>query len=130
VTLVATAGDAHCFRVVLFLSLFCIYFWSCAFVFFQYLPTHSVQKSVSYQVKARVKVTRNHNDQKKSLARKPIPCYHLFPIPTNFDGDSILFDDSDAATPSLHTGVRVLVSAHNTSIESDIRAPQGARAYP
>ncbi len=38
----------------------------------------------------------------------------------NFDGDSILFDDLDAATPSLHTGVRVLVSAHNTSIESGI----------
>ena len=64
----ATAGDAHCFRVVLSLSLFCINFWSCAFVFFQYLPTHSVQKSVSYQVKARVKVTRNHNDQKKIVS--------------------------------------------------------------
>jgi hypothetical protein len=39
----------------------------------------------------------------------------------NFDGDSILFDNSDAATPSLQPkGVRVLVSAHNTSIESDI----------
>ena len=41
-------------------------------------------------------------------------------LPFFRDGDSILFDDSDAATPSLHTGVRVLVSAHNTSIESDI----------
>jgi hypothetical protein len=41
-------------------------------------------------------------------------------LPFFRDGDSILFDDLDAATPSLHTGVRVLVSAHNTSIESDI----------
>jgi hypothetical protein len=38
----------------------------------------------------------------------------------NFDGDSILFNDLDAATPSQHTGVRVLDSAHNTSIESYI----------
>ena len=37
----------------------------------------------------------------------------------NFDGDSILFDDLDAATPLLDKGVRVLVWAHNTSIESD-----------
>jgi hypothetical protein len=39
----------------------------------------------------------------------------------NFDGDSSLFNNSDAATPlRQHKGVRVLVSAQNTSIESAI----------
>jgi hypothetical protein len=38
----------------------------------------------------------------------------------NFDGESILFEDSDAATPSPHRGVMVLDSAHNTSIVGHI----------
>ena len=38
----------------------------------------------------------------------------------NFDGESILFDDLGAATPSLPTCVRVLDLAHDTSIEGDI----------
>ena len=38
----------------------------------------------------------------------------------NFDGESILFDDLDAATPSLPMCARVVDLAHDTSIESDI----------
>ena len=38
----------------------------------------------------------------------------------NFDGDSFLLDNSDAATPSPHRGVMVLDSAHNTSIVGHI----------
>ncbi len=38
----------------------------------------------------------------------------------NFDGESILFDDLGAATPSLPMCVRVVVLAHDTSIEGDI----------
>ena len=38
----------------------------------------------------------------------------------NFDGESILFDDLDAATPSLPMCVRVVDLAHDTSIEGDI----------
>ncbi len=38
----------------------------------------------------------------------------------NFNGESILFDDLDAATPSLPMCVRVVDLAHDTSIEGDI----------
>ena len=38
----------------------------------------------------------------------------------NLDRDSILFDDLDAATPSLHMCEMALSWAHNTSIEGDI----------
>jgi hypothetical protein len=38
----------------------------------------------------------------------------------NFDGESILFDDLGAVTPSLPMCVRVVDLAHDTSIEGDI----------
>jgi hypothetical protein len=38
----------------------------------------------------------------------------------NFDGESILFNDLGAATPSLPMCVRVVDLAHDTSIEGDI----------
>jgi hypothetical protein len=46
--------------------------------------------------------------------------HHIFSRSVNFDGESILFEDSDAATPSPHRGVMVLDSAHNTSIVGHI----------
>jgi len=38
----------------------------------------------------------------------------------NFDGESILFDDLGAATPSLPMCVRAVDLAHDTSIEGDV----------
>ena len=44
----------------------------------------------------------------------------------NLDRDSILFDYSDAATPSLHMCERAVSWAHNTSIEGDISPSSNA----